>query len=46
VYYSQGCADGANGDLVMLGPPLIVNEEQVDEIVDRLNRAIGKILRR
>ncbi|MCP4360304.1 MAG: aminotransferase class III-fold pyridoxal phosphate-dependent enzyme, partial [Chloroflexi bacterium] len=23
-YYSQGCADGTNGDVVMLGPPLIV----------------------
>ncbi len=39
-YYSQGCADGTNGDLVMLGPPLIVNREQVDEIVQLLATAV------
>lgn len=41
VYYSQGCADGVNGDLVMLGPPLIANREQVDEIVAILAEAVG-----
>lgn len=40
VYYSQGCADGVNGDVIMLGPPLIVTQEQVDEIVDLLAAAI------
>ena len=39
-YYSQGCADGTNGDLVMLGPPLIVNEAQVDEMVAILAQAV------
>jgi adenosylmethionine-8-amino-7-oxononanoate aminotransferase len=39
-YYSQGCADGTNGDLVMLGPPLIVTKEQVDEMVVILTKAI------
>ncbi len=39
-YYSQGCADGTNGDLVMLGPPLIVNREQVDEMVGLLATAV------
>jgi adenosylmethionine-8-amino-7-oxononanoate aminotransferase len=33
VYYSQGCADGVNGDIIMVGPPLIVNEAQLDELV-------------
>ena len=33
VYYSQGCADGTNGDLLMLGPPLITTKAQVDEMV-------------
>jgi adenosylmethionine-8-amino-7-oxononanoate aminotransferase len=33
IYYSQGCADGANGDIIMLGPPLIITEQQVDEMV-------------
>lgn len=40
VYYSTGCADGKNGDLLMLGPPLIITEEQIDEMVDRFGRAI------
>lgn len=40
VYYSQGCADGTNGDLVMLGPPLIVNKEQIDEMVAILATAV------
>jgi adenosylmethionine-8-amino-7-oxononanoate aminotransferase len=44
VYYSQGCADGSNGDLIMLGPPLIVNEAQISEIVALLADAVGAIL--
>jgi adenosylmethionine-8-amino-7-oxononanoate aminotransferase len=40
IYYSQGCADGRNGDLAIVGPPLIVDEEQVRSIVDILFRAI------
>jgi adenosylmethionine-8-amino-7-oxononanoate aminotransferase len=40
VYYSQGCADGANGDLIMLGPPLTINEAQIEEIVGILQTAV------
>ena len=40
VYYSQGCADGANGDIIMLGPPLIINREQIDEMVTILAAAV------
>jgi len=40
VYYSQGCADGTNGDLIMLGPPLIVNKTQIDEMVEILADAV------
>lgn len=39
-YYSQGCADGTNGDLVMLGPPLIINKAQIDEMVPILAEAL------
>jgi adenosylmethionine-8-amino-7-oxononanoate aminotransferase len=39
VYYSQGCADGTDGDLIMVGPPLIANEEQLDELVGVLSAA-------
>lgn len=41
-YYSQGCADSVNGDLLMLGPPLIVNEAQIDEMVGILALAIER----
>jgi adenosylmethionine-8-amino-7-oxononanoate aminotransferase len=40
LYYSQGCADGVNGDIIMLGPPLIINNNQIDELVDILSTAI------
>ncbi|MEJ2748663.1 MAG: aminotransferase class III-fold pyridoxal phosphate-dependent enzyme, partial [Anaerolineae bacterium] len=40
IYYSQGCMDGVNGDLLMLGPPLIANREQVDEMVAMLATAV------
>jgi adenosylmethionine-8-amino-7-oxononanoate aminotransferase len=40
VYYSQGCADGVNGDLIMVGPPLIITREEVDELVEILATAV------
>lgn len=40
IYYSTGCADGKNGDVIMLGPPLIINEEQIGEMVGLLREAI------
>jgi len=46
VYYSQGCVDGVNGDLIMLGPPLIVNQEQIDEMVGILETAVQKTANR
>ncbi|HEX6384768.1 MAG TPA: aspartate aminotransferase family protein [Anaerolineae bacterium] len=42
VYYSQGCADGSNGDLIMLGPPLIATKTQIDDIVGILAEAVKK----
>jgi adenosylmethionine-8-amino-7-oxononanoate aminotransferase len=44
VYYSQGCADGRNGDLIMVGPPLIINQEQIDELVGMLATAVTTVL--
>jgi len=40
IYYSTGCADGKNGDVVMLGPPLIINEAQIAEMVGLLREAL------
>jgi hypothetical protein len=40
VYLSAGCADGVAGDLGMLGPPLIITEDQMDAAVTLLREAI------
>lgn len=40
IYYSTGCADGQNGDVIMLGPPLIINEDQIGEMVGILRDAV------
>ena len=42
VYYSQGCADGIKGDLVLVGPPLIIDEEQIDELVSLLRETVNE----
>ncbi len=44
LYFSQGCADGVNGDIIMIGPPLIINKEQIDELVDILAAAVNQEL--
>lgn len=44
VYYSQGCADGQNGDVIMLGPPLIVTEAQLVEMVAILTESVHEVL--
>ena len=43
VYPSTGCADGVNGDVVLLGPPFIVTDAQLETIVDRLATAIATL---
>jgi adenosylmethionine-8-amino-7-oxononanoate aminotransferase len=40
VYPMGGTVDGIRGDHVLLAPPFIVNDEQVDTIADRLDCAI------
>jgi adenosylmethionine-8-amino-7-oxononanoate aminotransferase len=41
VYPSGGCADGENGDLLLLGPPLVISEEEVDLVVARTATALA-----
>lgn len=40
IYPSTGCIDGVAGDLVMVGPPFVISEEEIDEAVTRLREAI------
>jgi adenosylmethionine-8-amino-7-oxononanoate aminotransferase len=44
VYPSSGNADGVNGDQVMIAPPFIVTEAQLDEIVALLGEAIRAVI--
>ncbi|MBZ4399256.1 MULTISPECIES: aspartate aminotransferase family protein [unclassified Myxococcus] len=40
LWSNTGHADGTNGDLLMVGPPLVITEAEVDELVDTLARGI------
>jgi hypothetical protein len=44
VYYAQGCADGKNGDLIHIGPPLIVDAGQIQQLVSLLSDAIAQMI--
>lgn len=43
VYYSQGCADGRCGDVVMVGPPFVLDEAHLEEITTKLTHAIAQV---
>ena len=34
LYSSTGCADGTDGDLIMLGPPFVITDEELAEVVE------------
>jgi adenosylmethionine-8-amino-7-oxononanoate aminotransferase len=40
VYAGTGNADGVDGDTILLGPPFVVTEEQLDRIVEVVGEAI------
>jgi len=40
VWPNTGHANGVDGDLVMLAPPFIVTESEIDEIVRRFHSAL------
>lgn len=44
VYYGTGLANGIDGDAILLGPPFIVTEAQVDQIVAVLHEAIAEVM--
>ena len=43
-YPMGGTIDGQRGDHVLLAPPFIITEDQVGEIVDKLGRAMARVL--
>src|SRR5574341_1085410 len=44
VYSMGGCADGKAGDHIMISPPLVVNEAEIEQIVDELAGALDTAL--
>lgn len=45
-YPMSGTIDGQNGDHVLLAPPFILNDEQIDELVEKLSGAVETALAR
>jgi adenosylmethionine-8-amino-7-oxononanoate aminotransferase len=43
-YPVAGTLDGVSGDHVLLAPPYIITETQLDEIVDKLARSIDQVI--
>jgi adenosylmethionine-8-amino-7-oxononanoate aminotransferase len=43
VWPNVGHADGTRGDLVMLAPPFIITEAEIDTLVDRLAAALSTV---
>jgi len=41
LYPSTGNVDGANGDYLLIGPPLTILDDELDLIVDRVERAVA-----
>ncbi len=39
-YPMSGTIDGKHGDHVMLAPPFIIDDAQIDEVIDKLSRAV------
>jgi len=40
VYSSTGCANGTDGDLIVLGPPFVITEAELDRVVTAVAEAI------
>lgn len=44
IYSSTGGLDGPDGDLLLLGPPLVINEAQTDELAELTALAVRDVL--
>ena len=43
LYPGTGLADGTNGDAILLGPPFVITESELERLVDVLAAAIGAV---
>jgi adenosylmethionine-8-amino-7-oxononanoate aminotransferase len=41
LYSSTGCADGTNGDLLMIGPPFVITDAELTEVVNKIEGALA-----
>jgi adenosylmethionine-8-amino-7-oxononanoate aminotransferase len=46
VYYGVGLADGREGDAILIGPPFVISEAQIDELAVLLGAAIEDVTQR
>jgi adenosylmethionine-8-amino-7-oxononanoate aminotransferase len=44
VYPASGTVDGRHGDHVLVAPPFVIAEDEIDDLVARLDRALGRAL--
>ncbi|MFO1091628.1 MAG: aspartate aminotransferase family protein [Hyphomicrobiales bacterium] len=44
-YPMPGCADGVNGDHVLLAPPYTISDGELDELVDKTCRTIDRVVK-
>ena len=45
VYPMGGTIDGRNGDHVLLAPPFIIDDSHVDQIAERLSKAMFSVIK-
>ena len=43
-YPMSGTIDGRRGDHILLAPPFIIEDDQIDELTDKLDRAIAAVI--
>lgn len=43
VYAMGGCADGFQGDHILIAPPFIFTPENIGELIEKLSRALAKV---
>ena len=43
LYPGTGFVDGVNGDMVMVGPPLIIEKDQIDELIEILKKTFSRL---
>lgn len=43
LYPGSGCIDGTTGDHLTIAPPLVIGEEEIDEMVDLLGSALKEV---